>query len=287
MLLRTTTRRSSLLSPEGFVRNTLLTSFSSAGGHIDNKKKKMMFTNGAREEKGEAMHENPLLSRWSNEFELPPFSLIKPSHYKEAILFGFAQHLEEVQTIANQSSSPTFENAIAAFDRAGGLLTRVLNVFGNQCSSNTNEGLQAVQREMAAPLAEHEATVTFFPHFFDRVTKVHDERHAPSSGLNSEQVRLTERVYLDLVRAGAEFSPSIQERYKQIMMRQAELMTQFAQNVLADEANFVLELNSSQLEGLPDDIIEASKQAAQERRLGDGVYAITLSRSLVCHNCFV
>ena len=224
---------------------------------------------------------NPLLSSWATvDHELPPFSLIKPQHYKDAISIGFSQHLSEVKAIAEEFDEPTFENTIARFDQAGGALTRVLNVFHNMCSSNTCDELQAVEMDMAGPLAEHETVVITFPGVFPRVASIHASRHTLQ--LTPEQLRLTERIHLDFIRAGAEFSPESQARYKQIVMRLAELMTQFAQNVLADEAGFTLELNAQQLGGLPADLVAGAKQAAAERHLPLNSYAISLSRSLVC-----
>jgi peptidyl-dipeptidase Dcp len=228
--------------------------------------------------------ENPLLAPWQSDFELPPFSLIKPSHYTEAISAGFSQHLAEIKAIAEDTNAPTFENTIASYDRAGGVLTKVLNVFGNQCSSNVSPELQAIELSMAGPLAEHETIIITFPGIFSRVDAVHASRHSADSSLSPEQIRLTERIHLDFIRAGAEFSPASQTRYTQIVMRLAEVMTQFAQNVLADEAGFTLQIRGDQLGGLPADLVDSAKQAAVERKLPDDCYAITLSRSLVSDN---
>lgn len=226
--------------------------------------------------------ENPLLASWSScEFELPPFDLIKPQHYKDAISLGFSQHLKEIKDIAEVADEPNFDNTIAAYDRAGGVLTRVLNVFHNQCSSNVNPDLQSVELAMAGPLAEHDSVVITFPGVFPRVAAVYDSLRSSDCTLNPEQIRLTERIHLDFIRAGAKFSPESQLSYKRIVMRLAELMTQFAQNVLADEASYTLELTSQQLGGLPTDLIDGAKQAATERKLPSDTYAITLSRSLV------
>jgi peptidyl-dipeptidase Dcp len=86
---------------------------------------------------------------------------------------------------------------------------------------------------------------------------------------------------LKFVREGAQFDHTAQQRYKEIVMELATLQTQFAQNVLADESSFLLELQSNELDGLPDDLIAAARQAAIDRKKPVGTYGITLSRSLV------
>lgn len=135
-----------------------------------------------------AKNENPLLSPFSSPHELPPFSLIKPHHYKDAITTGFSQHLSEIKAIAEDSNDPTFENTIACYDRSGGVLTRVLNIFHNMCSSNVCEELQAVELDLAGPLAEHQTVVITFPGVFPRVAAIHASRHSPTAALTPEQV---------------------------------------------------------------------------------------------------
>ncbi len=173
--------------------------------------------------------------------------------------------------------APTFENTIAAFDRAGPLSKKILAVFSNQCSSECPPELRTVQLELSAPLAEHRSNVITFPGLYPKVSTVFENRH--ELGLNAEQIRLTERIHLDFVRAGARFDLAAQTKYKEILMELAVLTTQFGQNVLADESSFFLEIKADELGGMPDDLISAAKQAARERGI-DG-YGITVSRSLV------
>jgi peptidyl-dipeptidase Dcp len=57
------------------------------------------------------------------------------------------RQLRDVERIAAQPESPKFDNTIAALERSGQLLTRVLRVFAGVTSANTNDTLQAVQTE--------------------------------------------------------------------------------------------------------------------------------------------
>ncbi len=50
---------------------------------------------------------------------------------------------------------------------------------------------------------------------------------------------------------------------------------------MADESSFTLDLTEDDLTGLPAFVRDAAKQAAIERNKPEGVYSITLSRSLV------
>ncbi|WP_258286864.1 hypothetical protein, partial [Escherichia ruysiae] len=59
----------------------------------------------------------------------------------------------------------------------------------------------------------------------------------------------------------------------------AVLTTEFAQNLLADERDFVLPVADDQLAGLPDWLLRAMRAAARERGLSGQV--VTLNRSLI------
>jgi peptidyl-dipeptidase Dcp len=99
--------------------------------------------------------------------------------------------------------------------------------------------------------------------------------------LDSEQLRLLDRVRLDFVLAGARLSAAAKTRMAEVVERLAKLTTQFTQNVLADESSYELVLEDERdLAGLPDLVRAAAREAARERGKPD-VWVITLSRSLV------
>lgn len=222
---------------------------------------------------------NPLLAPWPGDPAWPPFDQVRPEHFGPAFEVAMRAHREELDAIADQAEPPSFDNTLAAFDRSGALLERVQLLFNNLCASATTPALQAVQRQMAMPLAAHSSAVYMHAKLFQRVAGLYETRQR--LGLTPEQLRLLERVHLDFVRAGAQLAPAAQKRYAEVMQRLAELTTAFGQNVLADETSFQLVLRSeAELAGLPEFVRAAAKQAATERGLPDA-WVITLSRSLI------
>jgi peptidyl-dipeptidase Dcp len=221
---------------------------------------------------------NPLLTTWAASYGLPPFADIKPDHFSGAFSAAFTEHLTELEAIATLTAPATFDNTLVAFDRAGALLDRLANTFWNLTSAATNDALQAVQRDLAPKLAAHDSAVYMNDRLFARIDAVHANRQ--TLGLSIEQTRLLERVHFDFVRAGAKLEATAKKRYAEIMQRLAELTTQFQQNVLADENEWKLVLETeADLAGLPTQLRDAAKSAAEARGVKDG-YAITLSRSL-------
>jgi peptidyl-dipeptidase Dcp len=221
---------------------------------------------------------NPLLQCWATPYELPPFAALRPEHFAPALHEAMRQHRAEMDAIAQQAEAPSFDNTLARLDGSGRLLARVEAAFHNLCASETSPALQQVQREMAGPVAAHSNALYMHAGLFARIDGLHAGR--AGLGLTPEQLRLLEQAHQDFVRAGARLAPRDQPRYGALMERLAALTTQFGQNVLADEAAFVLMLDGeADLAGLPDFVRDAARQAAVERGL-DG-HLITLSRSLM------
>lgn len=224
------------------------------------------------------MSSNPLLGDWteSNEFGLPPFSKITAADFEPAFEFAMKEHLDDLRKIVEENDGG-FESVCVKLDGAGGTYGKIASVFSNLCSSVCKEDLQEVQTKMAGPMARHALTTSNYPGLFELVHSVHESR---DQLLLPEDKRLVERQYLDLVRAGARFSSEDKEIYADIAVQLSEKMTQFEQNVMADEGDRVI-LKKEELSGCPDTLVAAAKEAAKQTgKLGDDEYVITLSRSL-------
>ena len=226
-----------------------------------------------------ALLANPLLTDWNTPHGLPPFAEVRAEHFAPAFEMAINMHRTELNAIAANPELPTFENTLLAFDSGRRLLTKIEQLFSNLTASATSPALQAVERELAAPLAAHSNATYMHQGVFKRIDALHTKR--ASLGLAPEQLRLLERLHLDFVRAGAKLAGDAQIRYAAITEKHAELTTQFSQNVLADEAEYQLVLrNDDDLAGMPDFLRAAARQAATERGIADA-HVITLSRSLI------
>ena len=217
---------------------------------------------------------NPLLRPWTTPHGVPPFGAFTPADFREAFDVALAEHDAEIAAIANNPGPATFDNVIAAMERAGATLTRVSGLFFNLSSADTSPELQAIERDMAPVLARHYNAIALDPALFARIQAV------PETGLTPEQARLLEREKTAFRRAGAGLPPETMARLSDIAARLATLGASFAQNVLADESAWEMALDEGDLDGLPEDLRNAATQAANERGQ-PGRYVITLSRSLL------
>ena len=222
---------------------------------------------------------NPFFGKWETHRGMPPFGTIAPEHFPPAFEAGLNEQRAEVERIAGERAEPTFDNSIAALERSGRTLKRVGGVFFNLSGSNTNEALQAIEREIAPVLAKHRSAIYMNEKLFERVDALHQGR--AGLDLTSEQERVLDRYHTIFVRAGARLAPEAKARLAAIMERLATLGTQFAQNVLADEKAYTLVLeDEADLAGLPEFVREAAARTAQERGL-PGKHAVTLARSSI------
>jgi len=221
---------------------------------------------------------NPFFEDWTAPFGAPPLDRIKPEHFAPAYDRALAEHTAEVAAIAQNRSPPSFDNVVLALEKSGRLLTRIEGVFGNLTSSATNEELQAIELEMAPRLSAHWSAILMHPVLFARLDELYRKRG--SLGLDGESLRVLERYHLDFVRAGAKLNGEGRERLAAIAQRLAVLGTQFSQNVLGDEEDWVLTLTEDQMAGIPPAVRAAAAAKAKDLKM-HMPFAVTLARSSV------
>ena len=222
---------------------------------------------------------NPFFEPSSLQFGYPRFDLIRDEHYAPALERGMADHRAEIDAIANNPEAPTFANTIEAMERSGALLNRVGNVFGNLSSANTNDTLQAVQREFAPKFAAHGDAIALNDALFKRVKTLYDNRQ--NLGVDAEAIRLIERYHTDFIRAGVQLDPKQKERLKEINAEMAAAQAAFGQNVLAETNASAVHVNDvARLKGLSKEAIAATQAAAKDSKDKDaGGYVIALQNT--------
>ena len=237
----------------------------------------LAFSSCQTQKKESTTMENPFLKEWATPFGVPPFNEIKVEHYLPAIKEGIKQHEVEIDAIVANSNAPTFENTILAFDKSGELLDKVSSVFGPLSGADTNDEMQAAAREISPIRTAHSNNISMNADLFKKIKAVYEKRN--ESGLDDQQIRVTEKYYKDFERNGANLSVDNQEILKGVNTELASLYLQFSDNLLAEtNKNFKLIIDSKEdLVGLSDDIIARAADAA--KRAGeDGKWVFTLAK---------
>lgn len=218
--------------------------------------------------------ENPFFTEYNTPFGVPPFGEIKNEHFLPAIEKGIEEQTAEIAAIVSNPDPADFENTIAAYDYSGELIRKVTGVFYNYNSSNTNEEIQALAKEIAPKLSAHYDNINLNPDLFERVRTVYENRN--SLNLNGEQARLLEDTYKDFVRGGAALDSAAQARFREINQELSVLTLQFGENVLAETNAFKLVIeNQDDLEGLTQGLIDQGAETAKAAGM-EGKWVYTL-----------
>ena len=222
---------------------------------------------------------NPLIAEWSGPFGgVPAFDRMELDHLRPALEAGMVRQLAEIDAIATNPEPATFENTIVALERAGADLDRVFVYYGIWSSNLSSPDFREIQAEMAPRISAFYSQINQNKALFARVKAIHDGEELAT--LRPDQQRLVRLTYDGFARNGATLEGEAADRYAAIQQRLAELHTQFSNNVLADEENYVLYLDADQLSGLPESVVEAAAAAASERGR-EGEHAILNTRSSI------
>ena len=213
---------------------------------------------------------NPFMKKSSLQYQAPEFDKIKDEHFKPAFDFGLKQNISEIEKIANNTETPTFENTVLALEKSGEVLKRAQIVFYNLTGSNTNPTLQKIEEEYAPIFAAHSDKIYLNSKIFNRIKAV------KTDGLDAEDKRLIEVYKQRFELAGANLTDAQKDQMKAINAELATLSTQFTSKLLeARKKGAVLINDVKELDGLSADEIAAAatdaKNAGQE-----GKYLLTL-----------
>jgi peptidyl-dipeptidase Dcp len=216
---------------------------------------------------------NPFFEEWTTPFGMPPFERIKAEHFGPAFEAGIAARKKEVEAIASNPAAPTFANTVEALENGGLALARVSDVFFALTGAETNDALQAINKDVAPKLSSLRDDVLLNEKLFARVKAVRETKPAPA--LSLEQKKLLDETYKDFVRGGANLSAEQKKRFREINQELAALGIRFADNLLKETNGFRLVVERSEdLAGLPPSVVSAAAGAAKAAKL-EGKWVFT------------
>lgn len=206
---------------------------------------------------------NPLLAEYASPFKTAPFDLIKATHFLPAIIKSIADAKAEISQIKAEPI-PTFANTIEKMDQSGKKLGIISSIFFNLNAAETNDEIQKIAREISPLLTEYSNDILLDQELFQKVAEVFSQRETLQ--LTAEQLTLLEKSYKSFLRNGAKLPAEKAAQMRIIDQELAQLSLKFGENVLAETNKYVLFVaDKDELEGLPEGIIEAAAQIAEEK----------------------
>lgn len=223
------------------------------------------------------MTDNLLLAPWTGPFDgTPAFDKMDITLVKPAIEEGITLHLLEIDAITANTEAPTFENTIAAMERAGEPLNRAFSYYGIWTSNMSSPEFREIQNELAPKIADYRSAISQNKSLFERIKTVYE--NSLKTPLEADKQRLVELTYKEFEMNGANLNEADKKRYAEINSELSTLYTNFSNNVLADEENYITYITKDQLNGLPESFVSAAAKTASDNGK-EGEYAITNTRS--------
>jgi peptidyl-dipeptidase Dcp len=218
-----------------------------------------------------------LLAEWTGPYGgVIPFDRVKVAAIKPALEEAMRLNQAEIDAIAAGTGQATFANTIVPLERSGRALDRVQTIYSVWKSNLKTPDVQALETEMEPVLAAFDDRIYQNAALFARIDAVYRTRE--HSGLTPEQQRVTWKHWNDFVKQGAQLTPEAKPQVTAINQELASLYAKFMQNLLADEADYVLYLKEGDLAGLPGAVRDGYAEDARSKN-HPGEWAVSNTRS--------
>ena len=184
-------------------------------------------------------NQNPLLSEWNTPYGIPDFGAVKEKHYIPAVEAGISQQQAEIDAIIANTEEPTFENVVAAYEKSGAILDRVIGVLFNLSETDGTDSLQKIVEQILPMLSVHSDNISMNPDFFAKVEVLYNDME--NLGLTQEQKMALKKLYNGFVSSGVALGEAEQARMREINMELSSLSNTFGNRLLAENNAFAEE----------------------------------------------
>ena len=215
-------------------------------------------------------NKNPFLSGWDTPYSIPDFDAVQEEHYIPAVEAGIAQQQAEIDAIIANQEAPTFENVVAAYERSGAILDRVVGVLFNLSETDGTESLQKIVEQVLPMLSVHSDNISMNPDFFAKVEILYNDME--NLGLNQEQKMALKKLYNGFVNNGIALGEAEQARMREINMELSSLSNTFGNRLLAENNAFAEEF------GVAISEYGAAMASTQDRELREKMFKAYASR---------
>ena len=183
--------------------------------------------------------DNPFLAEWNTPYGIPDFSAVEEAHYLPAVEAGIEQQQAEIDAIIANPEAPTFENVVAAYEKSGAILDRVVGVLFNLSETDGTDALNAIVEKVLPMLSAHSDNITMNPAFFAKVEVLYND--IDNLGLTQEQKMALTKLYNSFVNNGIALDEASQARMREINAELSSLSNTFGNRLLAENNAFAEE----------------------------------------------
>lgn len=212
---------------------------------------------------------NPLLQ----DFDLPPYSQIKPEHVEPAVDQILADSRVAIAKLLEQQANPSWDGLVLALDELGARLGRAWSPVSHLNAVCNSTELRAAYEACLPKLSEYWTEMGQNKPLFEAYDAL--AKSPAATNFDVAQKTILEHALRDFRLSGIDLPAEQQKRYGEIQMRLSELTSKFSNQLLdATQAWTKHVTDEALLSGLTDSAKAQMKQAAEAKGL-DG-WLITL-----------
>ncbi|MBB5214109.1 M3 family metallopeptidase [Parapusillimonas granuli] len=221
------------------------------------------------------MTQNPLLAPIG---ALIDYSSISPSHIEPAIKALIQEARAAVERAADPALPATWADIVEPLDDAGERLWRSWSVAGHLNAVVNTPELRAAYNQCLPLVTEFSTWSGLHTGLYAQYKRL--RASDAFQGLTAARRRIIELALRDFRLSGVELQGADRERYAEISDQQAQAAQKFSENVLDSVDGWSLYVDAaSRLDGLPPDVVEAARAAAQ----GEGREGWKLVLKMPCY----
>ncbi|MEW6562484.1 MAG: M3 family metallopeptidase [Pseudomonadota bacterium] len=193
---------------------------------------------------------------------LPRFAEIRPEHIAPAV----EQLLEEgravIARLIADETPPDWDNFMLPLENANERLARAWGQVGHLNAVMNNAELREVYNANLPKITQYYAELGQNLELFNKVKTL--RANADFAGLSYARQKIVENDLRDFRLGGAELPDAEKARYLEVQEELSALSAKFSDNLLDATNDFSLLIEDrAELNGLPDDVLQAAAEAAQ------------------------
>ena len=196
---------------------------------------------------------------------LPDFSALRPEHIEPAVreLMARVRAAHERVCAGDPARPASWEDLVQALEPDSEALGRAWGMVSHLHAVADKPELRGAFNAMLPEVTQLWTELGSDPRLFARYRALREG--SGFAALPALRRRIVEHALRDLRLSGAELRGEAHARFEAIEQRGAELEQAFSEHLLDATDGFSLRAEASQLEGLPDDLLQTAHEAAGEQ----------------------
>ena len=197
---------------------------------------------------------------------LPKFDEIKPEHVSPALDLLLSDGKQSLEALATSTDAPTWQNFALKLEDMDEKISRAWSQVGHMNSVVNSPELREAYNDNLAKLTDFYSNIAQDERLYAKYRAI--KNSADFAKLNSAQQKIIDNEVRDFKLGGAELPAKQKIRFKAISEELSKLAAKFEENVLDTTNEYALyEPDVSKLTGIPEDVLQVAKEAAEADKL--------------------